>query len=198
LVKRIIGVKEEHEKISPNTRLARGYFQNPHYVEENNDYIKSKLEKSIARIYTKSEKVREFKKKYPVYQLIHVRLGDYVNSNFGTILPISYKKLIIPDIPIVICSDGSRNQVEKFLDFRSDLIITPNEMGAWETLCVMQGAERFIGANSTLSWWGAYLVTNSNKVAYLPNCWKIDESSEPSGPNLLEKFGTFTPVFGKL
>lgn len=171
LIKIVLGVSDEWDPISTKKRIIRGYFQNSQIVNEHKEEILETLSKSIQAIRRESEMIKRLLDKYPNYQLIHMRLGDFVNSKSGVISIESYRKIIDPKKPTFVCSDGSRESVLSIIDFHVDEILTPELLSAWETLCLMENASTFIGVNSTLSWWGAFLTTAKGNRAFLPDRW---------------------------
>lgn len=172
ILKKFLGVSDESEPITSRTRILRGFFQNPDYVMRNKELILKKLFNAINSVEQTSMKVKELKLKYPHYQVVHLRFGDFKNSEFGVVSPQSFKSIIDPRIPTLICTDGSREEVLENANFPYEEILTPSKLNPWETLCIIQGASRFIGVNSTLSWWGAFLVTSKGNSAFLPDKWK--------------------------
>lgn len=175
---RLLGVRNEKGVSSRNTRILRGYFQNTEHVLENVNFIENRIKNAIQEISKKSNVIKILKNRYPKYQVLHVRLGDYIGSEFGVIKPTSYSNLITQNLPLIVCTDGTQQQVEEILNLKPDLILTPDETTAWETLSIIGSAEIFIGVNSTLSWWGAFLVGQNKKDAYLPLIWQKSRSRE--------------------
>jgi len=175
---RFFGVRGEEGSSARNTKILRGYFQNTEHILENLEYIEDCLSNATQEISRKSRVIQNLKVQFPKYQVIHVRLGDYVGSDFGVINPASYLELVNQNLPLVVCTDGTKQQVAEILKMKPDLILTPSETNAWETLSIMGSADKFIGVNSTLSWWGAFLVGQNEKDAYLPLIWNKSNSHQ--------------------
>lgn len=175
---RFFGVRGESESFVRNTKILRGYFQSTEHILENVEYIRGCLANAIQEVCKTSKVIEYVKDRFPKYQVLHVRLGDYIGSEFGVINPASYLKLISPNLPLVICTDGTKKQISEILKMSPDLILTPSETTAWETLSIIGLADRFVGVNSTLSWWGAFLVGQNEKEAYLPLVWSKSKSKQ--------------------
>ena len=62
---------------------------------------------------------------------------------------------------------------EEFPDF--SFVKVSNTITDWEQLLIMSCCEHNIIANSTFSWWGAYLNQNQDKIVCYPNKWFADE-----------------------
>jgi len=174
----LIGVRDEKAASSRNSRILRGYFQSTEHILENVEFIENRLGSAIQEISYKSKVIQVLKDRYPKYQVLHVRLGDYLGSEFGVINPSSYSYLITQNLPLIVCTDGTEQQVAEILKIKPELILTPGETTAWETLSIIGSAEKFIGVNSTLSWWGAFLVGQNKKEAYLPLIWQKSRSHQ--------------------
>lgn len=175
-LKRVLGVSDETDKNFKISRINRGYFQNSNYVLGNEKYLRSRLDEVLKTVSRRSKKLSEIQSNFPTYQLIHVRLGDYQNSEFGVISPESYKHLLNPKIPVLICTNGSETEVLEIVKLPTAFVIDASVLNAWETLSLMHDAEIFIGVNSTLSWWGSFLAVGQGKKSFLPNKWRKGET----------------------
>lgn len=132
---------------------------------------------------------------------VHVRRGDFLTSpeHYG-ILGSEYYQRAIAAIPsewdraqIWVFSDSpllAQETLSSLQDFRFKYVFPPIDSNALESLILMSMAEGHIVANSTYSFWSAYLSKNSRFVCYpardrhgqvivqgLPNEWiQIEES----------------------
>lgn len=115
--------------------------------------------------------------------VMHVRQGDLINvKNTMGILDCSYYLNAIREIKemngnldfefIILTDDLKRaNEIVIQLELTKYSIFGPEELSAWQSLKVMSNAKYLISANSTLSWWGAFIASNRNGKCYLPKPW---------------------------
>ena len=119
---------------------------------------------------------------------IHVRRGDYINdkktSLVHNVCDLNYYERAI---------DVIKAQVNNptFFVFSDDiewagenLPVNPNaryvsnlEGEDYEELILMSMCEHNIIANSTFSWWGAWLNQNPNKIVIAPKQWLVNKTS---------------------
>lgn len=115
----------------------------------------------------------------PVISL-HIRLGDYKQyQDNHPICSIEYYKkaleLLPKDLPIFIFSDEPRTAFETFSELNRDIKIIVGSQ--YVDMCLMTMCDYHIIANSTFSWWGAWM-SNSNRVI-APKKWF---GSSPTAP----------------
>lgn len=117
------------------------------------------------------------------YVSIHVRRGDYLTEARYTCTKEYYYKAI------EILNNECRDLI--FIVFSDDISWTRNNINlpnmtyvdwnvgheSWQDMYLMSICHYNIIANSTFSWWGAWLNDYSNKVVIAPSIW-LDEETE--------------------
>jgi len=113
---------------------------------------------------------------------LHVRRGDYVKNpqvlkEFG-ICSIDYYKRAIKhiedsvDSPTYFVFSDDLAWVKKNLPVGEKVVYIQGEnITDTEELTLMSKCKHNIIANSTFSWWGAWLNQNSNKIVVAPTPW---------------------------
>ena len=123
--------------------------------------------------------------KYPNIEkcvFIHIRGGDYLtNSNIHKVdLSFYYTKAIsmfpIDTKFVIFTNDKEYAESKEFLKNINYEYIEENEV---DSLFLMSKCAGGICANSTFSWWGAYL--NKNRKLILPSNWIIDNTRNTEG-----------------
>ena len=105
---------------------------------------------------------------------IHVRRGDYLAlQNHHPIQPIEYYQnaidIIGDDKHFLIFSDDIKWCEENFNFLKNKTFISGNL--DYEDLYLMSMCKNNILANSTFSWWGAWMNQNENKQVIIPSKW---------------------------
>lgn len=147
-----------------------GYFQ--HY-----DFIPQKFKDMLVMPTVDISKVRDT-------CFIHIRGGDYVNHWLHDVkLSDYYKKSVahMKSIGItkfsVFTNDKEYAIQQNFLnDIDYELVNNDNEI---ESLVLMSECKAGITANSSFSWWGAYL--NPSRPICMPSKWFNDSGMNISG-----------------
>ncbi len=113
---------------------------------------------------------------------VHIRRGDYVTigkvADVHGILPISYYKnaceMIVgkfPNATFFIFSDDIKWAEENFPRNYPAVFVSSSNISDHEELKLMSSCKHNIIANSTFSWWGAWLNENKDRVAISPAKW---------------------------
>jgi hypothetical protein len=112
---------------------------------------------------------------------IHVRRGDYV-SNFETtafhgLCDLNYylkaMQLMEQSIsnPTYFIFSDDKEYVREIFGSKENVCIIQNLAYDYEEMFLMSLCKHNIIANSTFSWWGAYLNENTNKQVIAPKLW---------------------------
>jgi hypothetical protein len=113
---------------------------------------------------------------------VHVRRGDYAANNVFGLLSTGYYSEALQHLR----NQGHTGPVWLFSDdlhAAKEIVPEPwvpmrSPVGPQEELLAMSSASAFVTANSSFSWWGAWLSQSSNVVA--PDTW-FKASPEPAG-----------------
>jgi hypothetical protein len=153
-----------------------GYFQSHLYT----DQVKSTLKSIRPKILTIDLEQYKTKARIDHPLVVHVRLTDYrTEDNFGLLNENYYHKAISEILArrnfkkIWLFSDEPGealkfipSQLHNMTENISDKVST-----TVETLEIMRLGHGYVLANSTFSWWGAYLSKNENPLIAYPSPW---------------------------
>jgi hypothetical protein len=152
-----------------NSRDYCGFFQRYEYVEDGQETIYRELSKSLEKIDLPLGFLNWEDKKD--YQCLHIRRGDYLlpeNSGYGLLSVEWYLRHIKSDLPIVIVTDDKFGASSVLSSFQNCLIFGPDDANPFQALAIMAKSAHFVAANSTLSWWGGFLVAMNGKSVVYP------------------------------
>jgi len=162
----------EIPKTTGNLKL-HGYFQNENYVNH--------IREEILDLFEIDDETKEkLELKYPFINdtntcSIHVRRGNYIErQNVHFVQPIEYYIESISHFDVktthfIIFSDDMEWCKEKFAPLPNKTFIEGNK--DYEDLYLMSLCKNNIIANSSFSWWGAWLNKNENKKVIYPSIW---------------------------
>ena len=165
-----------------------GYFQSYKYFD---NQIKEILN------YLDFDSLKDKLKKYKIDNIVslHFRVGDYAKlQNYHPLMTTQYyinslKKIVTmtkkDDWNVMyFCEEDDIKYVEnkvkeiKNIFPKINFIKVDSKLEDWEQLLLMSLCDHNIIANSSFSWWGAYL-NNNNPIVTYPNIW--------FGPNMKNK-----------
>ncbi len=174
-------VFEYEPKLLKPSRLTYffGYFQDPRYF----DAISPLIKQTFTLSSPENKKEEEFHRKLSLILaaknsvFVHIRRGDYVGLNFH--LDIDYQKKAVeymakrvPNMELfVFCEDLEFTQNLDLGYPFTDMTTRDKEEEAYFDMLLMQSCQHGIIANSTYSWWAAYLIKNPGKIIIGPKHW---------------------------
>lgn len=167
-----------------------GHWQSPKYFSDAQKIIRTE----IGSVGTLGEQSRALHAEISTADAIclHVRRGDYVtNKNaaqFHGLCSMDYYRqgvqiasagLKVPH-GYVFSDDPEwvRNNLDIGLDFTVVDVNGPDD--AHQDLWLMAACKNFVIANSSLSWWGAWLGTHADKKVVYPSRWFLGKDADLS------------------
>jgi hypothetical protein len=162
---------EELFKLCPDHVSLQGYFQTEKYFKH--------VESEIREDFTfKDEILKPCKEMISSVEspiALHVRRTDYLtNSENHFNLSLSYYENALSyfgnDRNVIVFSDDPSWCNEQKL-FENDRFLISENTDNRVDLCLMTLCDDFIIANSSYSWWGAWLSSNKNKKVIAPDQW---------------------------
>ena len=146
-----------------------GFFQTEKYFKH--------IEKQIRKDFTFKDEIKnecdDLIKQFTNPIALHIRRGDFVwNNKNHPPLSLDYYKsaldLFDSDREVIIFSDDTEWCKEQEL-FEDDRFAVAEGGDQFYDLCLMSMCDDFIIANSTFSWWGAWLGNRGKVIA--PKNW---------------------------
>ncbi len=114
---------------------------------------------------------------------MHIRRGDYVTlpqaNSFHGLCPLSYYRSAVDqlsrriDLPVFFVFSDDIDWVKQNLDlgFETHFMDYNGPERGDEDLRLMSACRHHIIANSSFSWWGAWLSDNPQKIVFAPRKW---------------------------
>lgn len=179
-----------------------GYWQSEKYFSSQDKQLfnKKKIKDIIRKEFTLKNKLSNHYKKH-IQKIkavgknsvsIHIRRGDYtldtIKNNVG-LCPINYYNKALKKIsqsiqnPVFFIFTDDVNWAKNNLKLKYpmnfvsyDKINNGHKNKDYEELILMSKCKHNIIANSSFSWWGAWLNNNSNKIVIAPKRWFRNKS----------------------
>ena len=164
-----------------------GYWQNEKYF--------NKHRSTILKAFTPKREFTDITKSYCDQIInsesvsVHIRRGDYLKHDDIGVLPLSYYKKAIEYFfsknkgsYFYIFSNDIDWCKDSFKDF-NNIIFIDNTESEIADLWLMSKCKNNIIANSSFSWWSAWLNTNPDKVVISPKQWmKVNPKNHKWAP----------------
>ena len=160
-----------------------GYWQNENYFADVADIIRAEFQLKEISISTRTF-IEKTKGKLPLVSL-HIRRGDYLqnpDANFvHGVLDIKYYqeavKLISNRIGnnfrLIVFSDDIDWAKQNLYFDQQIIFVSGNLESPQQDLYAMSVCDHHIIANSTFSWWGAWLNPSTSKIVVAPKRWFV-------------------------
>lgn len=154
--------------------MIHGYFQTEKYFKHRKD--------EILDLYTIPDVIKKTLLEKINIDLnnttsVHIRRGDYKNPSVSKVLPVLEKEYY--EKALVKCNTPHYLIFSDEIDwckqnFKRNDFIYVNLDHDYEELYLMSLCKNNITANSSFSWWGAWLNRNENKKVICPSKWFVD------------------------
>lgn len=175
------GYEEEAIAIKKSC-VFEGYWQTDKYFKDIENVVRQEFGFNEKFVNHKSLQIAaEMHEKKGGYVSVHIRRGDYLQiSNGAAVLPLSYyhnaieimnKK--VTDPVFVFFSDDMKWVMENIHVTNAIYIDWNTGKDSWMDMYLMSKCNHNIIANSTFSWWGAWLNANPGKIVISP-VWSGD------------------------
>ena len=182
---------DESILVSPKAYLF-GYWQDELYFSNINDKVREAF--TFRGIDSRNIEISKRMQSCNSVSL-HIRRGDY--AAFGmTIIKEDYYENAIKYInsnveapSYFIFSDDmeSSKEMANNLGIQYELIDFNRKEDSYKDMFLMSQCKHNIIANSSFSWWGAWLNNNQNKIVVAPNSWnKKDPLFKPQSNNWIK------------
>lgn len=181
--------QQNHEFVDLNMILKKrnlylnGYWQSEEYFKDIKNIIKEEFR--FKNIYDEKNNVIIQKIKKGNSVSLHVRRGDYLgNPRYENICTKTYYKNAIKyikekekNIELFVFSNDIE-WVKNNIKFEDKVNYIDWNKGAnnFKDMYLMSKCKHNIIANSSFSWWGAWLNENNNKIIMCPEIWFNDDS----------------------
>jgi hypothetical protein len=166
-----------------NQVYLRGYFQSEKYFEKYKQLVVEQFKINTEHFTHLLPQAQNLLNSNSV--ALHIRLGDYLNPTLsGIMAPFSleYYKNAIAHIqqndsnPQFYIFSDQIVLAKELLKIEADFNFIDSSVAknADEDFFLMQSCKHQIIANSTFSWWAAYLNVNDHKIVIAPQKWYKD------------------------
>jgi hypothetical protein len=152
--------------------LFRLYCQNADFVNRNFYLINIEIKELLRAYLDYKSSIKDL----DLSQVVHMRRGDF-KANLSTIGCLTnryFENLISPNSSYVLHTDEELANSGGLAGGAAHIF--DGSHSPWLVLAHGSAAKTFIGSNSTLSWWAAFLNNNENSRIFLPQPWNITES----------------------
>ena len=168
-------------KLSGVEILLHGYFQSPRYFENVTELLRERFQPVAPPSATAAGWAAKIEAS-PCSVSLHVRRGDYLEWPYSAVhgaLDRDYydravnliQRLAGERVEFFLFSDEPDFIAEAFADLPRSHVVRSDPSASWEELFLMARCRHNIIANSSYSWWGAWLNPDEGKRVIAPARW---------------------------
>ncbi len=183
----------EIQAIDPNTHFVlHGYFQSYKYFETVQDkiYKMIQLEEQQHAIRAEYPALLEKTNSQEIIISMHFRLGDFkAKQQYHPIIHPHYYEMALKTIlnksahqnykVLYFCEAEDNIYVDQVIvkirsilsNYHITFVKVDDSIADWKQMLIMSCCDHNIIANSSYSWWGAYLNASATKMVCYPNVW---------------------------
>ena len=176
--------------------LLNGYFQSPRYFESVAELLRERFQPAAPLSATAADWAAKIAAS-PCSVSLHVRRGDYLeapNSALHDALDRGYydravnliQRLAGETVEFFLFSDEPDFIAEAFADLPDAHVVRSDPDKSWEDMFLMARCRHHIIANSSYSWWGAWLNPAEDKRVIAPARWLAP--NEMAARNVLDLY----------
>lgn len=157
-----------------------GFWQSEKYFRSVEKKIRQEFSFDMAQLNEMSLKLF-YKLEQDSYSVsVHIRRGDYKEYEhyFGGTCDLEYYQNAIlyiknqlPNVRFYFFSDDMNWVKEKFKDLDASFVDWNIRNDSWQDMFLMTKCKNNIIANSSFSWWGAWLNNYKEKIVVAPKKW---------------------------
>jgi hypothetical protein len=165
-----------------------GYFQSERYFESVADELRRHFQPA-SPFAPEAVRVAELIERAPTPISVHVRRGDYVTATdvarmHGALDSAYYRRAIDilaarrgEDFVVFLFSDepDAAADLLGFLPADRLVVVRADLARPWDGMALMARCRRHVVANSSFSWWGAWLDPRPDKLVVAPRAWFTPE-----------------------
>ena len=171
------------ENTSGNCFLS-GYWQSPRYFQTIDNLIRQEFIFPNKLNQENLDRLNEIKNTNSVS--LHIRRTDYVNNaayEVNGICALDYyekaidfiSKKVVHPVFFIFSDDIEWAKSNLQIPYLCSFISGNNESNSYIDMQLMSFCKNNIIANSSFSWWGAWLNQNHNKIVIAPANWFVDK-----------------------
>jgi Glycosyl transferase family 11 len=164
--------------------VLHGYFQSERYFTSVADELRRHFQPALP-LTPEAVRIAGMIDSAPASVSVHVRRGDYVSDALtarvhGALDRDYYRRAL--DIVMALHGSGltfflfsdepdAASEMLDFLAAEQLVVVVGNPERPWEDMALMARCRHHVTANSSFSWWGAWLDPKPDKTVVAPRAW---------------------------